>query len=224
MLVINLRSSVSFWGFMVITLCQSRWATEDGAKLMTDEDALARARQGDETAFLLVYERHRDAVFRFAYRLIGSVESAEDVTHDCFLSLITDASRYDPERAALRTYLFAAVRNLALKHYRENSRELDIEQLDSEPSLPDSMQPIHLLLREELSAEVRQAIGSLPPLQREALVLFEYEEMSLADIAIIVAADVGTIKSRLYRAREHLRERLQPYWKSDAGLLIMKKP
>ena len=86
---------------------------------MTDERLLKRASRGDEAAFLLLYERHRDAVYRFAYRMLGRAALAEDVTHDCFLSLIKQPARFDPSRAVrLRTYLYAAARNLAMKHFR----------------------------------------------------------------------------------------------------------
>ena len=84
------------------------------ADQVTDERLLERAASGDGTAFQILYERYRDGIFRFAYRLIGSIEAAEDVTHDCFLSLIKEPGRYDPGRASLRTYLYAAARNLAL--------------------------------------------------------------------------------------------------------------
>jgi RNA polymerase sigma-70 factor (ECF subfamily) len=185
---------------------------------MTDERLLKSASRGDEAAFLVLYQRHRDAVFRFAYRLTGSVVVAEDVTHDCFLSLIRAPARYDPERAALRTYLYAAARNLALKHLRPTGAEVTLEEITEEPCGPEVEQPLGQLLAEELSAEVRKAIASLPPLQREALILFEYEELSLAEIAAIVRADTGTVKSRLHRARQKLRQLLAPYLKSEQGV------
>ncbi|HKG16014.1 MAG TPA: sigma factor, partial [Pyrinomonadaceae bacterium] len=80
---------------------------------MTDEKLLQRAGRGDEAAFLTLYERHRDTVFRFAYRMLGSAALAEEVAHDCFLSLVRRPDAFDPSRAALRTYLYAAVRNLS---------------------------------------------------------------------------------------------------------------
>src|SRR5215210_4522189 len=125
---------------------------------MTDERLLKDASRGDEAAFLVLYQRHRDAVFRFAYRLTGAVALAEDVTHDCFLSLIRAPARFDPSRAALRTYLYAAVRNLSLKHLRPASAEVTLEDLTEEPSGPEVEQPLRQLLDEELSAEVRKAV------------------------------------------------------------------
>jgi RNA polymerase sigma-70 factor (ECF subfamily) len=178
---------------------------------MTDETLLERASRGDEAAFRLLYERHRDAMFRFAYRLLGSVELAEDVTHDCFLSLMKRPGHFDPSRASLCTYLYAATRNLAMKHFRQRGQEITVEELPEEPQEPQASGPLGKLLDEELAALVREAIAGLVPLQREALVLFEYEGLTLAEIAEIVCADVGTVKARLSRARAGLRRSLTPY-------------
>lgn len=183
---------------------------------MTDERLLALASRGDEAAFLTLYEHYRDTVFRFAYRLLGSTELAEDVAHDCFLSLLRHPERFDPSRASLKTYLLAAVRNLAMKHFRGQHGSDALEDLTDEPSVPERHGPLHQLLDAELSQAVRSAIENLPPLQREALLLFEYEELRLNEIAIVVGADVGTVKARLHRARQRLKRQLAPYFKSNA--------
>jgi len=181
---------------------------------MTDDELLNRASRGDEAAFLELYERHRDAVFRFAYRMLGSAELSEDVAHDCFLSLIKAPQRFDGARASLRTYLFGAARNLAMKHLRRAGQDVSVDELLAEPAIFEA-QPLHQLLDEEVSRMVQGAVKLLPPLQREALVLFEYEELSLAEIAKVVGADVGTVKARLYRARQALKRALAPYFKRD---------
>jgi len=188
---------------------------------MTDERLLSEAARGDEAAFLELYERHRDAVFRFAYRMLGSMELAEDVTHDCFLGLLKHPTRFDAARASLKTYLLAAARNLALKHFRSRRGEDALEDLSAEPSMPERTGPLHQLLDEELGRAVRRAISALAPLQREALVLFEYEELSLAEIALIVGADTGTVKARLHRARASLKRQLAPYMKSSREEVIV---
>lgn len=188
---------------------------------ITDERLLERAGRGDEAAFLILYERHRNAVFRFAYRMLGSQELAEDVAHDCFLGLLGRPERFEPGRASLRTYLLAAARNLAMKHFRGVRGEDALEDLMEEPRLPERDGPLHQLLDEELSAAVRRAIESLPSLQREALVLFEYEGLALAEIAEIVGADVGTVKARLHRARQNLKKRLAPFFKSNLESAIV---
>jgi RNA polymerase sigma-70 factor (ECF subfamily) len=184
----------------------------------TDEVLLKRAGEGDQAAFLELYDRHREPIFRFAYRLLGEVDIAEDVTHDCFLSLIRKPENFRPDRASLRTYLFAAARNLALKHFRSTGRETGLDEMVKEPQLSPRHEPLRKLLDNELVAEVRRAVFSLPPLQREALILFEYEGLSLNEIAEITDADVGAIKGRLYRARERMKGLLRPYLNSNQEL------
>jgi RNA polymerase sigma-70 factor (ECF subfamily) len=184
----------------------------------TDERLLQQAGEGDQAAFLELYDRYREPIFRFAYRLLGSVEIAEDVTHDCFLSLIRKRENFRPERASLKTYLYAAARNLALKHFRNQGREAGMDEVTHEPQDSPRRGPLRRLLDEELATHVKEAVFSLPPLQREALILFEYEGLSLSEVAEIAGTDVGAIKARLYRAREGLRRFLRPYMESNQEL------
>jgi RNA polymerase sigma-70 factor, ECF subfamily len=185
---------------------------------ITDELLLQKAGEGDQAAFLDLYDRYREPIFRFAYRLLGSVEIAEDVTHDCFLSLIRKPGNFRPERASLKTYLYAAARNLAMKHFRNQGRETGLDEINEEPKDSPKRGPLRRLLDEELATQVREAVFSLPPLQREALILFEYEGLSLNEVAEVAGTDVGAIKARLYRAREGLRRILQPYMDSNREL------
>jgi RNA polymerase sigma-70 factor (ECF subfamily) len=189
----------------------------------TDELLLAKAGDGDQAAFLELYERHRLPIFRFAYRLLGSVEVAEDVTHDCFLSLIRKPANFRSERGSLRSYLFAATRNLALKHFRNLGRETGLDEVSEEPHVSERQQPLRRLLDDELAAKVREAILSLPDFQREALVLFEYEGLSLNEISSVVGADVGAVKARLFRAREGLKSILHPYLNSNREIVTLKE-
>ncbi len=189
----------------------------------TDEQLLEQAANGNTAAFQILYERFRDPIFRFAYRLLGSVEAAEDVAHDCFLSLIKEPGRFDSTRASLRTYLYAAARNLAAKRYHSLGRETAIDELADEPQTAERNEPIRRVLDNELAGEVERAIADLPPLQREALVLFEYEDLSLAEIAVVVGADSGTVKGRLFRAREKLRTRLDRYFRIGRETVTVKR-
>ena len=189
----------------------------------TDEQLLEQAADGNAAAFQILYERYRDPIFRFAYRLLGSVEAAEDVAHDCFLSLIKEPGRFDSARASLRTYLYAAARNLAAKRYHSRGRETAIDELGDELRTTERNEPIRRVLDNELAGEVERAIAELPPLQREALVLFEYEDLSLAEIAAVVGADSGTVKGRLFRAREKLRIRLDRYFRIGREAVAVKR-
>ena len=190
---------------------------------MTDEKLLQKAGRGDEAAFLALYERHRDTVFRFAYRMLGSAALAEEVAHDCFLSLVRRPDAFDPSRASLRTYLYAAARNLSAKHLRRHGGESSVDELEDEPAADEQEGPLRRLLDAELSEEVRKAVEALPPLQREVVVLVEYEELSLAETASVVGADLGTVKSRLHRARRRLRRALALYFKSERGVASARK-
>jgi RNA polymerase sigma-70 factor, ECF subfamily len=190
---------------------------------MTDEELLTDASRGNEAAFLELYERHRDAVFRFAYRMLGRVEPAEDVAHDCFLSLIQNPTRFDATRASLRTYLFAAAHNMALNYFRSTSRDAPEEEMPECSSIKNADQPLTNLLDKEISIAVQQAISQLPQLQREALILFEYEECSLAEISRIVRADIGTVKARLYRARQALKKSLAVYFAVEPEAMVLEE-
>jgi RNA polymerase sigma-70 factor (ECF subfamily) len=184
----------------------------DGA---AEAELLLRAGRGDEAAFLLLYERHRTPVFRFACRMLGSAQQAEDVTQECFLSILRRPEAYQAERASLRTYLCAIVRHLALKQLRKRGQETVWDDPPEEPSggVPRAAgrDPLSTVIAEEAAEAVRTAVSALPPLQREAVVLFEYQELSLVDIATVCDVDVGTVKSRLHRARERLRRTLAPF-------------
>jgi len=172
---------------------------------LSEEDLLRSALDGNQRAFMTLYLRHHRAVFRFAWSLAGSNQAAEDVTQECFLALVKGAG-FDARRGSLRTYLFGIARHLALRRVRLNGREGD----EPDESTPAPVNVLGDLLASERSALVGEAIASLPPLQREAIVLFEFEELSLEQIADIAGVETGTVKSRLHRARESLRARLAP--------------
>jgi RNA polymerase sigma-70 factor (ECF subfamily) len=149
------------------------------------------------------YLNHKDAIYRFAWRMTGSASSAEDIVQECFLALLRKPDAYDASRTPMRPFLLAISRNLARKLWRTEQRwdAVDEETFVAEPLDPTARQT---------ADSVAQAVQSLPPLQREALILFEYEELALDEIARTVDAEVGTIKARLHRARGNLRRMLAP--------------
>jgi RNA polymerase sigma-70 factor (ECF subfamily) len=153
--------------------------------------------------FEVVFREHKDAVYRFAWRMTGSPAAAEDVAQDVFLSLLRQPDRFDFTRGPVRPFLLGVARNLSLKRWRGESRwsELEEQQFVAEPVAIENV---------DVAEIVGKAVQTLPPLQREVLVLAEYEELSLEEIARVVQSEVGTIKSRLHRARENLRQMLAP--------------
>jgi RNA polymerase sigma-70 factor (ECF subfamily) len=160
--------------------------------------------------FRQAFREHKDAVYAFAFRMTGSASAAEDVAQDCFLELLRYRDRFDKSRGSLRSYLLGVTRNLALKRWRAEHRldPLDDQEIRSIPIDWTSG---------ETSLRVREAVQSLPPLQREAVVLFEYEGLTLEEIAGVSGVDVGTVKSRLHRAREKLRHLLAPLRNAVGG-------
>jgi RNA polymerase sigma-70 factor (ECF subfamily) len=157
------------------------------------------------------FDRHHQAVYRFAYRLTRRADIAEDITQDCFLALVRAPERFDPARGTVLIYLLAIARNLALKQYR-SQRKVSLDDEDAAPvAVIDPRQT------QDVASAVASAISALPALQKEALVLFEYEGATLEEIAQIVGADVGTVKARLHRARQRLRSSLAPYRKVGNG-------
>lgn len=152
------------------------------------------------------FDQHHQAVYSFAFRLTRRADVAEDIAQECFLALVRAPHRYDPARGSMKLFLFSIARNLALKHYR-----------DDRPGEPydEGFQPAGIDPRQSLdvASAVASAVASLPELQQEALILFEYEGVTLEEIAQIVGADTGTVKSRLHRARERLRRVLVEYRK-----------
>ena len=156
-----------------------------------------------DAEFQAAFEQHKDAVYRFAWRMYGSAAAAEDITQDVFVGLLKNPDRFDPARGTLRAFLLGIARNLTLKRWRAEHR---FEALDEDAIVAE---PIDLD-RGEVGDIVGRAVRALQPLQREAVILVEYEGLTLAEVARAVDADVGTVKSRLHRARENLRRTLAP--------------
>jgi RNA polymerase sigma-70 factor (ECF subfamily) len=172
------------------------------APFMSDLELLKRIAKGDEAAFLVLYRRHCDAVYRFAWVLLKSEADAEEVTQDCFLTLARKALDVDPARAQLRTWLLGVTRNLC---YRKRRPVLADEILDGPMESPEVEAA---LIRDETAEAVRLAVMELPDAQREAMLLFEFEEMSLAETAQVLGIEANAVKARLHRGRQQLKKLL----------------
>lgn len=165
-----------------------------------------------QAAILTAWYDHKDAVYGFAWRMTGSPSIAEDVLQEVYLALVRAPDRFDDRRCPLRPFLLAIARNQVRKRWEKERRwnVIDDDLFEAAPVDP---------FAGEIADLVGRAIQSLPPLQREALVLFEYEELSLEEIARTVDAEVGAIKSRLSRARDNLRLMLSPLRGGTYGAL-----
>ena len=176
---------------------------------------LARMKKGDEDAFAELYRRHRDAVYRLAMLYSGSTAHAADVTQETFVHFITQPHQYDPMRGTLAAWLCGIARNMARRAVsgREDATDPEVLADDTSPheSHIDHDTPLERILKGETAEQVRRAVAQLKPHYRDILILCELSELSYAEAAQVAGIDIGTVRSRLSRARAQLAQRLAPY-------------
>jgi RNA polymerase sigma-70 factor (ECF subfamily) len=179
-----------------------------------DDDLLRRTAAGDRQAFAALYRRYQRPVYRFAMQMSGSAAVAEEVTQEVFLVLMRKAAEFDPQRARLSSWLYGVARNQVLRQLdrRDGSLQLngseDGEESTLPPELVTTFDPVESLTRQEQAESLREAVLSLPPRYREIVVLCELHEMSYAEAAAVTGCAVGTVRSRLHRARALLQAKL----------------
>ncbi|HET6853825.1 MAG TPA: RNA polymerase sigma factor [Pyrinomonadaceae bacterium] len=185
-----------------------------------DSELLRSMLAGDEEALALLYRRRQGSVYRFALQMSGSKAIAEDVTQEVFLFLMREGHVFDPERGSVSAFLLGVARNHVL-------RRLRVEQLlaplgdDSDDDVPllhatTDLCPLEDLTRAETIESVRKAVLSLPPKYREVVVLCELQEVSYGESAEILGCAIGTVRSRLHRARALLLAKLRPGVEAEA--------
>ncbi len=189
----------------------------------SDAELLRLMLAGDEEAFTALYRRRQAGVYRFALQMSGSETVAEDVTQEVFMVLMRDGQNYDPTRGSLAAFLYGVARNLVLRSFqRERAFVALHDDSDDGDSLADERlvshdDPLGDLTRGEMIERVRGAVLALPAHYREVVVLCELHEMSYAEAAGVLGCAVGTIRSRLHRARGMLVEKLRATTTNGAG-------
>lgn len=180
---------------------------------LNDEDLLRLALAGDEAAFTALYRRRQPSVYRFALQMSGSRALAEDVTQEVFLTLVRDGQRFDPERGRLLAFLFGVARHHVLRRLARERSFIQMAESEDESAASVGLiaegDPLSELTRGEMIARVRAAVLALPPHYREAVVLCDLHEMSYAEAAEVIGCAIGTVRSRLHRARLMLIEKLR---------------
>ena len=178
-------------------------------------ELLRRSAEGDEEAFVTLYRRFQGGIYRFAWRMTGSREAAEDVTQETFLVVARGAARYDEARGAFGAYLYGIARNLIMKRA---GRERPFVALgDDQDLMASAGNPAEDLDRRQAVEAVRQAVLTLPEHYREVVVLAELQGLPYEEVAAALSCPVGTVRSRLHRARALLAQRLRsrggsPQW------------
>jgi RNA polymerase sigma-70 factor (ECF subfamily) len=176
-----------------------------------DDELLLAMRSGDEEAFVTLYRRRQAAIYRFALHMSGSAALAEDVTQEVFLALLRDECGYDPSRGTLAGYLYGIARKVVLRWLERSRADVPLEA-DREESpvaeLAVTDDPMVDLTRREGIESLRRAVLALPRRYREVVVLCDLEEMDYADSAAVLGCPIGTVRSRLHRARALLLDKL----------------
>ena len=170
-----------------------------------DRELVKHVLAGQTDDFRRLVERHQQAIFRFALGLLGNREEAQDVTQEAFLAAYSNLSSYDSSRGAFSTWLFTISRNRCINRLKKNQPA----------SLPDpnavqadrTADPVDT---QELSQCLDRALEALPVEQRSAFVLAEVEDLPYQEIARIEQTTLGTVKSRIHRAKKQLKALLEP--------------
>lgn len=167
-----------------------------------DRTLIERVLAGDVEAFRELVERHQRRVFGFVRNLVRHAPDAEDLAQEVFVAVFQKLHSFDAERSQFSTWLLTIARYQCLNHLKRSSlptaSEFDVESRTA--------QPFDAMLSCEMHARLNAALDRLPIEQRTAFVLAEIQELPYAEIAIIEEVELGTIKSRVSRAKQRLRE------------------
>jgi RNA polymerase sigma-70 factor (ECF subfamily) len=175
----------------------------------SDQALVERTAAGDREAFATLYRRHQGTVYRYARLMTGSSTTAEDIVQEVFLVLMKDAARYDADRSALTTYLFGMARRVTRRRLLRERRFVDIGTTLGRSRWGVTPDVSAALERRDSLQQLRCAILSLPSRYREVVVLCDLEGVAYETAAACIGCAVGTIRSRLHRARRLLATKLR---------------
>jgi RNA polymerase sigma-70 factor (ECF subfamily) len=168
----------------------------------SDAETIARSLL-EPGAFRAVFDRHYPVIRRYLFNRVADASVAEDLAAETFLRAFAARARYTPHASSARAWLFAIAMNLVRDEGRAGARRRSLierlkhERADFEATLPERPDP-----------ELRVAVARLPPHEREALLLFTWADLSYEEVALALGVRLGTVRSRIHRARERLRREL----------------
>ncbi len=176
-----------------------------------DRDLVARAVSGSDGGFEELVRRYQRPISAYVYRMIGDYEAALDLTQEIFIKIYASLSRYRPEYK-FSTWIYKIAHNAAIDHLRRNSgreRSLISGSENDNYELPiesDSLSPEQQSEREERRVEIETVVRSLPAAYRELIVLRHSQDLTYEEIVEVTGLPLGTVKNRLFRAREMMRQ------------------
>jgi RNA polymerase sigma-70 factor (ECF subfamily) len=186
---------------------------------LSSEDLMDRIAKGDHDAFEILVNRHQTSVLNLIYRFIGDRTQARDLAQEVFLRIWQSAKGYEP-KAKFTTWMYRIATNLCLNELKSARRKKWVSFFGSREGAGDSMEESlsddapsaeDLLLTRERNHHITDALQSLPPNQRMALVLKRYDELSYQEIARIMGCSVSAVESLLVRAKRILQEKLKDF-------------
>lgn len=181
-----------------------------------ENDLLRRMAAGEEAAFTALYKTYQGGIYRFARQMTAGAGLAEEVTQEVFLTLMRDVRSFNASRGSLRAWLYGIARNCVLRclererpyvALESGTEEENMAELVADPCVPED--GLAGLGSRETVEQVRRAVLALPASYREVVVICELHELGYAEAAQILGCPVGTVRSRLHRARELLAQRLE---------------
>lgn len=195
-----------------------------------DGDLLRRMLAGDEEAFTALYQTYQAGIYRFARQMTGEAGLADEVTQEVFLTLMREGRSFSARRGSLRAWLYGIGRNCIRRCLERERLYVGLESEEREENtadlLPDPCVPddgLAGLSSRETVEQVRRAVLALPAGYREAVILCELHELGYAEAAQIMGCPVGTVRSRLHRARELLAPRLKCLREAPSGAVGVKQ-
>lgn len=174
---------------------------------VADSELVARALLGREDGFEELVRRYQRPIVSYVYRMTGNYEAALDLTQDVFIKVYNSLARYSSEYK-FSTWIYRIAHNTAIDHLRRYSvreSELETENGYEKPFASDALTPEQLSERSERRAEIEEVIWSLPPSYRELILLRHAHDLSYDEIAEVTGLPLGTVKNRIFRAREAMR-------------------
>ncbi|MEO8018764.1 MAG: RNA polymerase sigma factor [Pseudomonadota bacterium] len=175
-----------------------------------DNQCMAQLASGNTSALRELYQRHGRALLRFSSAMCRSRQVAEDMVHDTFVALLHEPFAFDPAQGTAFGYLCGVLRHRVSRHFRQQKRwvTLDTDDDASPVHASDARSPADEIARSEITAAFRHAMLELPLQHREIIALCDLEELPYTAVAGILQCPIGTVRSRLHRARALLTLRL----------------
>jgi RNA polymerase sigma-70 factor (ECF subfamily) len=193
-----------------------RMSDGTGSTDHSDADLMRRIARGDRDAFEHIYRKYQATIFRFARLMIGCSTAAEDIVQEVFLALMRDASRYSPERASLSTYLYGIARHQTRRRLLRERRFVTLDGSERSHASQAASDDVDVELSRRGDVQrLRQAILALPSRYREVVVLCDLQDVTYVEAAATLKCPIGTVRSRLHRARQLLSKKLTRSGKSD---------